>query len=126
MVQVFVPLHEVQARHWRLFVVDLRDKCYMVFDSASVLGDEHREGLVCCAVRINPSPNYCRSSVMLPLISGLTFPHHTHRNLWLDSHLSVPLRTPNHYHGGLDIQCASNKTSKECSTRMYLGDGFTH
>ncbi|KAJ8447211.1 hypothetical protein Cgig2_030442 [Carnegiea gigantea] len=74
MVQVFMPLHEVQARHWLLFVVELWDRCYMVFNSASVMGDGHREGLLHSTVHFNPSPNYSHSSVMLPLSSGLTFP----------------------------------------------------
>ena len=80
MVQTFMPLYEVQARHWLLFVVDLWDKCYMVFDSANVMGDEHREGLMRSAVRFNPSLNNSRYSVIVPVCNGLTSPHHAHRN----------------------------------------------
>ncbi|KAJ8432066.1 hypothetical protein Cgig2_016345 [Carnegiea gigantea] len=51
-------LQDRQAKYprlcWKSFFLLLhdKDKCYRVFNLASALGDEHREGLLCSAVRI--------------------------------------------------------------------------
>ncbi|KAJ8419555.1 LOW QUALITY PROTEIN: hypothetical protein Cgig2_013342 [Carnegiea gigantea] len=57
--QVFMPFHEVEGKHWLLFVADLREKCYLVYNSATSLADEHKEALVHSAVRFKS--NNCKT-----------------------------------------------------------------
>jgi len=45
-----MPLHEVEGKHRLLFVADIRDRCYMVYESATSLADEHIDSLVESAV----------------------------------------------------------------------------
>lgn len=56
---MLMPLYKVEGKHRLLFVADLRDRCYMVYDSATSLVDEHREAIVQSAERFKSI--YCKT-----------------------------------------------------------------
>jgi len=48
-----MPQHERIGKHWLLLAIHMHDKCYIVFDLATTVGNEHTERLVRSAVRVD-------------------------------------------------------------------------
>ena len=45
-----MPLLEATEGHWLLLVVDLRDRCFVVYDSLPNAADKNRQALIDSAV----------------------------------------------------------------------------